>query len=128
MITELRIMFENQARVERYSKSSICVQLTEGSPVSPHVIKMIGYIENLEKLGFLVTPKLATYVFLQSLPASFEPFIMNFHMVGMVKNMIELHGMLKTAEESIKKNNNHVMMVQKDARKWMHKGKGGDKI
>ena len=67
--------------------------------MSPHVIKMIGYIENLEKLGFPLTPELATNVIHQSLPASFEPFIMNFHMVGMVKNMTKLHGMLKTAEE-----------------------------
>jgi hypothetical protein len=39
---------------------------------------------------------------------------MNFHMNGMEKTMVELHGMLKTAEDSIKKNLNHVMMVQEE--------------
>jgi hypothetical protein len=31
--------------------------------------------------------------------------------------MAELHGMLKIIEDSIKKNPNHVMMVQKDKKK-----------
>ena len=33
------------------------------------------------------------------------------------KTLSELHGMLKTAEESIKKNPNHVMMIQKGNKK-----------
>ena len=54
MIMGLRGMFENQARAERYNTSKVlfACRLAEGSPVSPHVIKMIGYIESLEKLGF----------------------------------------------------------------------------
>ena len=53
MIQGLREMFENQARAERYNISSslFACKLTEGSPVSPHVVKMIGYIESLERLG-----------------------------------------------------------------------------
>ena len=53
MIEGLRGMFENQARVERYniSKSLFSCKVAEGSPVSPHVIKMIGYIETLDRLG-----------------------------------------------------------------------------
>ena len=53
MIEGLCGMFENQPRFERYniSKSLFACKLDEGGPVSSHVIKMIGYIENLEKLG-----------------------------------------------------------------------------
>jgi hypothetical protein len=44
----------------------------------------------------------------------------------------ELHGMIRTAEDSIKKNPNHVMMVQKEKKKskrWTPpKGKGKDKV
>jgi hypothetical protein len=36
---------------------------------------------------------------------------MNFHMNDMEKTVVELHVMLKTAEDSIKNNPNHVMMV-----------------
>jgi hypothetical protein len=64
--------------------------------------------------------KLATDVILQLLPASYELFIMNFHMNGMEKTVAKLHGMLKTVEYSIKKNPNHMMMVQKEKKKRKH--------
>ncbi|WVZ90398.1 LOW QUALITY PROTEIN: hypothetical protein U9M48_036704 [Paspalum notatum var. saurae] len=129
MIEGLRGMFENQARVERYntSKALFGSKLTEGSPVSPHVIKMIGHIEALDILGFELDPELATDVILQSLPPSFEPFIMNYHMNGLDKTLTELHGMLKTAEDSIKKTSHHVMMVQRNSKKRKRKGKGKGK-
>jgi hypothetical protein len=67
------------------------------------VIKMMGYLETLDKLGCEFKDDLATNVILQSLLASYEPFILNYHMNGMVKTMVELHGMLKTVDDSIKK-------------------------
>jgi hypothetical protein len=127
-------MFENQARTERYniSKSLFACKLVEGSPASPHVIKMMGYIETLTKLSCEIKDDLAIDVILQSLPASYESFIMNFHMNVMKKTVAELHGMLKTAEDRIKKNPNHVMMVQKEKKKrkrWTSpKGKGKEKV
>jgi hypothetical protein len=116
MIQGLHRMFENQARAERYNISKVLFawKLAEGGLVSPHVIKMIGYFEILTKLGCEIKDDLATDVILQSLPMSYESFIMNFHMNGMEKTVAELHGMLKIAEDSIKKNPNHVMMVQKE--------------
>ena len=74
---------------------------------------MIGYIESLQRLGFPLDDDLATDVILQSLPASFEPFILNYHMNGLKKSLTELHGMLKTAEVSLRKTPGHVMTVQK---------------
>jgi hypothetical protein len=64
---------------------------------------MIGYIETLDRLGSKLHPDLATDVILQSLPASYEPFILDFQMNGLDKTLSELHGMLKMEEESIKK-------------------------
>jgi hypothetical protein len=92
-------------------------KLAKGSPVNPHVIKMMGYIETLAKLGCEIKDDLATDVILQSLPASYESFIMNFHMNGMKKTVAELHGILKSVEDSIKKNPNHVMMVQMEKKR-----------
>jgi hypothetical protein len=53
MIQGLRGMFENQASAERYNISKVLFvcKLIEGSPINPHAIKMIGYIETLAKLG-----------------------------------------------------------------------------
>jgi hypothetical protein len=57
---------------------------------------------------------------------------MNFHMNSMEKTSSELHGILKIADENIKKNSNHVMMVQKENKKrkrWMPpKGKGKEHV
>jgi hypothetical protein len=64
---------------------------------------MIGYIETLDKLGCELKDDLAIDVIFQSLPTSYESFIMNFHMNGVEKIVTELHGMLKTVEDSIKK-------------------------
>jgi hypothetical protein len=116
MIQGLREMFENQARAERYiiSKALFASKLVEGSSVSPHVIKMMGYIETLDMLGCELKDDLAIDVILQSLLASYEPFIMNFHMNDMEKTMAELHGMPKITKDSIKKNPNHVLMFQKE--------------
>jgi hypothetical protein len=56
----------------------------------------------------------------------------NFHMNDIEKTMAELHGMLKTAKDSIKKNPNHVMMVQKEKKKrkcrMPLKGKGKERV
>ncbi|KAJ1275375.1 hypothetical protein BS78_05G130900 [Paspalum vaginatum] len=89
-----------------------------------------GMFENqarVERLGFELDPELATDVILQSLPPSFEPFIMNFHMNSLNKTLTELYGMLKTTEDSIKKTSTHVMMVQRDSKKRKRKGKGKGK-
>jgi hypothetical protein len=75
---------------------------------------MMGYIETLIKLGCEIEDDLAIGVILRSLSVSNESFIMNFHMNGIEKTVAELHGMLKIVEDSIKKNPNHVMMVQKE--------------
>jgi hypothetical protein len=74
MIQGLREMFENQARVERYniSKALFACKLAEGSPVSPHVIKMMGYIETLAKLGCKLKDHLANDVILLSLPVIYK--------------------------------------------------------
>jgi hypothetical protein len=66
MIQGLCGMFENQAKVERYniSKTLFACKLAEGSPTSPHVIKMMCYIETLTKLGYEIKDDLATDVIL----------------------------------------------------------------
>jgi hypothetical protein len=134
MIHGLHGMFENQAMTERYniSKALFMCKLAEDSLVIPHVIKMMDHIETLDKLGCKLKDDLTTDVILQSLSMSYESFIMNFHMNDMEKTVVELHGMLKIVEDSIKKNPNHVMMVQKEKKKRKHrmppKGKGKENV
>ena len=97
MIVALRDMFQTQARTERFNVSKAFVEskLAEGAAVGPHVIKMVGYTQRLEKLGFPLGQELATNFILCSLSPSYGNFISNYHMHGTEKGLNELCGMLK---------------------------------
>ena len=116
MIVALNDMCQTQARTKRFnvSKAFAETKLAEGTVVGPHVIKIVGYTQRLEKLGFPIGPELATNFILVSLPPSYGNFISNYHMHGAEKGLNELCGMLKTAEADIKKGagSSHVMAVQ----------------
>ena len=113
------------------SKAFVESKLAEGAAVGLHVIKMVGYTQRLEKLGFPLGQELATDFILSSLPLSYGNFISNYHMHGAEKGLNELFCMLKTAEADIKKcmNGSHVMVVQnkpnfkKKGTSWKKKGK-----
>jgi hypothetical protein len=97
------------------SKAFLECKLAEGAAVGPHVIKMVGYSQRLEKLGYLVSQELATDFILASLLPTYGNFITNYHMHGAEKGLNELCGMLKTAEGDIKKSiasSGQVMAVQ----------------
>ena len=114
MIENLKSMFQMQARTERFNvwRSLMDCKLKEGDPLSPHVIKMIGYMQALDRLGFPLGDELSTDTILGSLSDSYGPFISNYHMHGMEKKLTELHGMLKVAEQDIKKGTHRqVLMV-----------------
>jgi hypothetical protein len=113
------------------SKAFIESKLAEGATVGLHVIKMVGYKQRLEKLGFPLGQELASDFILVSLPSSCGNFISNYHMHGAKKGLNELRGMLKTAESDIKKSTGggHVMAVQNNPNcknkgiSWKKKGR-----
>ena len=72
---------------------------------------MVGYMMSMDRLGFPVSKEFATDIILNSLPKAYAPFISNYHMHGMDKELTELHGMLKTTEADIKRGTNQVLMV-----------------
>ena len=104
MIFNLKEMFQQQARQERYetTKALHSCKMAEGASVSAHILKKKGYIEHLDRLGFPLSQELATDLILNSLPDSYGQFIMNYNMKEMDKSISELHAMLKTAEQNIK--------------------------
>ncbi|KAG8497104.1 hypothetical protein CXB51_008305 [Gossypium anomalum] len=125
MIEHLKELYQGQARQERFdiSKALFQCKLAEGSPIRPHVLKMIGYIESLSKLGFPLGQKLATNVILQSLPDSYSQFVLNFNMNEIDKTLPQLLSMLRTAEGNTKKvGPKPILMVRNN------KGKGKAKI
>ena len=104
MIVALWDIFQTQAKTERFnvSKAFAETKLAEGASVGPHVIKMVGYTQRLEKLCFPLGQELATDFILASLPPSYGNFISNYHMHGVEKCLNELCSMLKTVESDIK--------------------------
>ncbi|GMI71486.1 hypothetical protein HRI_000817900 [Hibiscus trionum] len=104
--------------------------MSEGSPVGAHIIKMMGYIQTFEKLGFPLKDELATDVILQSLLDSFNQFVLNFNMNEINKTLPQLLGMLRTAEINLKKvGPKPVLMVRKGKKKGKstEKSKGDGK-
>ncbi|KAK9018686.1 hypothetical protein V6N11_033733 [Hibiscus sabdariffa] len=93
--------------------------MNEGSSVGAHVIKMMGYIQTLEKLGFPLKDELATDVVLQLLPDSFNQFVLNFNINEINKTLPQLLGMLRTAEGNMKKSGSNFILMVCEA-----KGKG----
>ena len=106
MIVAIQEMFQTQARTERFNVSKAFVEnkLAGGATVGPHVIKMVGYTQRLEKLSFPLGQELVTDFILASLPSSYGNCISNFY---------ELCGMVKTAEADIQKGagGSHMMAI-----------------
>src|ERR1041384_2005747 len=97
MIESLKGMFQFQSTTERFKvwRSLMDCKLKEGDPLSPHVIKMMGYMQALDRLGHPLTSESATDTILGSLPPRYNSFIMNFHMHGMEKNPLNCMGCLR---------------------------------
>ncbi|GJV42693.1 zinc finger, CCHC-type containing protein [Tanacetum coccineum] len=143
MLQELKAMFSKQAEQELLQtvrEFHTCKQ-EEGQSVSSHVLKMKGYIDNLERLGQPVGQNLAVSLILVSLNKDFASFVQNFNMHGMGKTVNELHAMLKLHEETLPKKDANPALhairagrVQKNQKNKPHKaakrghGKGKGKM
>ncbi|KAL4302552.1 hypothetical protein GQ457_10G011590 [Hibiscus cannabinus] len=121
MIQNIKEIYEGQARQERYETTKALFQckMSEGSPVGAHVIKMMVYIQTLEKLSFALNDELAIDVVLQSLLNSFNQFVLNFNMNEINKTLPQLLGMLRTVEGNMKKGGSKSILMVREA-----KGKG----
>ena len=56
MIGHLKEMFQEKAKTERFNtiKALLSCKLTPGGSVSPHVLKIKGHLEHLDKLGLKI--------------------------------------------------------------------------
>jgi hypothetical protein len=118
MIGHLKMLYQEKARHERFEVSKVFFQgkLVEGALVGPHVLKMIKYVENFERLGFPLRKELATNLILQSLPDRFSQFVLNFNMNDIDKTLPELLAMLRTAEQNLKSKGKSILMIENGKR------------
>ena len=129
MFQELKLIFQANARVERYEVSNkfYSCKMEEKSYVSEHILRMSGYHNHLTQLGVnLPVDSVIDRVLQSLLPPSYKSFVMSYKMQGMDKTIPELFAMLKAAEVEIKKEH-QVLMVNKTTSfkkkgKWKKKG------
>ncbi|KAG6414942.1 hypothetical protein SASPL_122321 [Salvia splendens] len=124
MLKHLKSLYASQAQTMEYEilRDLFNCKLHDGSKVSEHVLKMIGLIERLASIGTVLPANVSTNLILQSLPSSFENFIVNFNMNNTKVGLPELHNKLKTYESSTAKVKS-VLMVSSSAKssKWKNK-------
>ncbi|GJZ47725.1 hypothetical protein Tco_0601557 [Tanacetum coccineum] len=105
MIQELRSMFEKQARVEKFDliQSFHACKQEEGKPVADYVLKMKGYVEKLERLGYVLPQDITVGLILNGLTNDFVGFVKNYNMHKMGKTIGEIHAMLIEYEKGLPK-------------------------
>ena len=94
MITRLKEIFSYQVRQDRYetNKALMSSKMAERESVHYHVMRMRGYIDHLDRLGFPIPTEFATGVILCSLPKSYDSFIKSFLRRGTEKTVSSCMG------------------------------------
>ncbi|GJS92822.1 zinc finger, CCHC-type containing protein [Tanacetum coccineum] len=103
MLKELKTLFAQQAEQEllQTTRDFHACKQEEGQSVSSYVLRMKGYIDNLERLGHPVTLGLAVSLILIGLRKEFDGFVQNYNMHSLGKTVNELHAMLKLHEQTL---------------------------
>nr|GEX42656.1 zinc finger, CCHC-type [Tanacetum cinerariifolium] len=96
---------EIQQNLEPLHAYEMLKEQEEGQSVSSYVLKMKGYVDNLERLGHLVTLGLGVSLILIGLRKEYDGFVQNYNMHNMGKTVNELHAMLKLHEQTLPKSN-----------------------
>nr|GEZ14702.1 zinc finger, CCHC-type [Tanacetum cinerariifolium] len=124
MIKELKSMYEKQAGVERFDliQTFHACKQEEGKLVVAYVLQMKGYVDQLERLGYVLPQDLTVGLILNGPTKDFAGFVRNYNMHNMGKTIGELHAMLIKYEKGLPKKaeTSQVMMIKggfKEARK-----------
>ncbi|GKB71991.1 hypothetical protein Tco_0933403 [Tanacetum coccineum] len=105
MIKELKFMFEKQVGVERFDliQTFHACKQEEGKPVGPYVLKMKGYVDQLERLGCMLPQDISVGLMLNGLTSDFVGFVRNYNIHNMGKTVGELHALLIEYEKGLPK-------------------------
>ncbi|KAL0433710.1 UNVERIFIED_CONTAM: hypothetical protein Slati_2705300 [Sesamum latifolium] len=119
----------------RYAATKVFfgTKMAEGSSVQSHGVKMLSLVEKIEDLKAGLENDTYIDVILQSLPPSYDPFIVNYNMNRLENSIHELINMLVQYEAMTHKSEPVVLVGEastsktkgKGARRWKRKkGKG----
>ena len=105
MFQELKLIFQANARIERYEVSNklYSCKMEENSSVSEHILRMSGLHNRLTQLGVNLPDDSVIDRILQSLPLSYKSFVMNYNISRIDTMILERFAMFDTAKVEIKK-------------------------
>nr|GEX73087.1 hypothetical protein [Tanacetum cinerariifolium] len=135
MLHELRSMFKKQPRVERFVliQTFHAFKQKEGKSVVAYVLQMKGYVDQLERLGYMLPQDIIVGLILNGLTKDFAGFMRIYNMHNIGKTIGELHAMLIEYEKGLPKKAEtpQVMMIKcgkiQKAKKKSLKAKGKGK-
>ncbi|KAL0453845.1 UNVERIFIED_CONTAM: hypothetical protein Slati_1362600 [Sesamum latifolium] len=98
--------------------------MIEGSSVQEHGVKMLSLVEKLKDLNADLAKETYIDMILQSLPPSFDSFIVNYNMNGLEKDLHELINILVQCEATIEKSAPSVLLGEASTSKVKGKAVG----
>ncbi|GJU21256.1 hypothetical protein Tco_1154598 [Tanacetum coccineum] len=125
---EVACLMLDQGKVKMFdtAKAFHACKQEDGQSVSAHFLKMKGYLDTLDRLGYLMPLELAVSFILNSLNKDFKSLVQTYNLHSMWKALVELHAMLKSHEKVLpKKFDTPAMMAIKAGR--MQKDRKGSR-
>ncbi|GJU76400.1 retrotransposon protein, putative, ty1-copia subclass [Tanacetum coccineum] len=105
MNPQLKEMFQAKGSKECLDvvKSLMACKPKPGASICAFVLEMKGYFDKLESLNMVFDADLSINIILSGLPADYNQFVLSYQMNGKETSIMELHSLLQTAEQGIKK-------------------------
>ncbi|GKA19608.1 hypothetical protein Tco_0699523 [Tanacetum coccineum] len=118
-------MFQAKASKERLDvvKSLMACKPKLRASICAFVFEMKGYFDRLESLNMVFDAKLSINIILSGLPPDYNQFVLSYPMNRKETSIMELHSLLQTVEQGIKKidvpstSAAHVLTVGHNAKK-----------
>nr|GEV42816.1 hypothetical protein [Tanacetum cinerariifolium] len=127
------VMAEHNALYDPYNEMACHMLSKQGKPVAAYVLQMKGYVDQLERLGYMLPQDIIVGLILNGLTKDFAVFVRYYNMHNMGNTIGELHAMLIEYENGLPKKAEkpQVMMIKggkiQKANKNSLKAKGNGK-
>ncbi|GKB89070.1 hypothetical protein Tco_0961342, partial [Tanacetum coccineum] len=86
-------------------KSLMACKPKHGASICAFVLEMKVYFDRLESLNMVFDAELSINIILSGLPADYNQFMLSYQMNWKETSIMELHSLLRTVEQGIKKIN-----------------------
>ncbi|GJZ37824.1 retrotransposon protein, putative, ty1-copia subclass [Tanacetum coccineum] len=105
MNQQLKEMFQAKASKECLNvvKSLIACKPKHRASICAFVLEMKGYFDRLESLNIVFDAELFINIIISGLPSDYNQFVLLYQMNGKETSIMELHSLLQTVEQGIKK-------------------------